>query len=913
MLSFGPLGFAAPLALLGLITLPAIWWLLRATPPPPNRIAFPPLRLLMGVLPDEETPNRTPLWLVIFRMLVAALIIFGLARPILFPRQSAAEAPLLLVVDDGWAASRNWNAITDQGRAYIADAQRADETVTLVFTAGRGGETEVIPVSPGEARRRLDAREPAPWPENREAAARRIQAAEMPGQYNAVFLSSGLGEDAEPLVAAMRARATRGQPEIHAPSVARAPLGLRPPETTASGFRATAIRPAAGAADEGEVEALTADGRLLASAAYLFEEDSTQAIADFRLPAEIRRRVALLRIPGAPSAGSASVLDDRWNRPLAGLVSQGAEEESQPLLSDLFYLEKALAPSAEVQRGALDTLLGAKPGLIVLPDGGRMENPSRLADFVREGGVLVRFAGPRMSAAEDQTLLPVRIRAGGRSLGGALAWDEPQSLAPFPEGSPFAGLAPSEDITVSRQVLAEPEPDLGYKSWARLEDGTPLVTAERMGQGWLVLFHVTASPEWSNLPLSKVFLDMLDRVASLATAGAAAETGAGPWRLDRAMTATGRLAGPETGARPVAPDDWPPAAASADHPPGLYRRGPEAGALNVIETGETLTALPRFQGVRQDDYGERASQRWGGALLTLALILLALDALIGLAFSGRLRAFTRRLRRSAPGAAGALLGAALLLGAPGSGLARQTADGPVSDKAMEAALEMRLAYARTGDSDIDVMSEAGLRGLTRILTQRTAIEPAEPAGVDITSDNLLGYPMLYWPVRESEQPLDKSEAAKLDAYLKSGGLVVFDTRDAGSAVTRQGAHPGLQSLLSNLDVPPLTPVPEDHVLTKSFYLLDTFPGRWPDGRVYVESDASSDRDGVSSLVIGSNDWAAAWAIDEQGRPMAAIGSDNPRQREFAYRFGVNLMMYVLTGNYKSDQVHVPALLERLGE
>lgn len=913
MLSFGPLGFAAPLALLGLIALPAVWWLLRATPPPPNRVAFPPLRLLLGVLPDEETPNRTPLWLVIFRMLVAALIILGLARPILFPRQNAAEAPLLLVVDDGWAAARNWSAITGQGRAYIADAQRAGETVTLVFTAGRGGEADVIPVSPGEARRRLDAREPSPWPANREAAAARIASADLPGQYNAVYLSSGLAGGAEPLIAAMRARATLGQPEIHAPSAARAPLGLRPPETTASGFRATVIRPAGGAEGEGEVEALTADGRLLASAAYLFEEDATEAIADFRLPGEIRRRVALLRVPGAPSAGSASVLDDRWNRPLAGLVSQGAEEESQPLLSDLFYLEKALSPSAEVQRGALEALLEVKPGLIVLPDGARLDDPARLADFVREGGVLVRFAGPRLSAAQDQTLLPVRIRAGGRSLGGALAWDEPQSLAAFPESSPFAGLVPGEDITVSRQVLAEPEPDLGYKSWARLEDGTPLVTAERLGQGWIVLFHVTASPEWSNLPLSKVFLDMLDRVASLATAGAAAESGAGPWRLERAMTASGRLAGPDAEARPVAPDAWPPAQASADHPPGLYRRGAEAGALNVIGSGGTLSPLPRFQGVRQDDYGERASQRWGGALLTLALVLLALDALVGLAFSGRLRTLTRRLRRAAPGTAGALLGAALLLGAPGSGLAQEPSGAPLSDKAMEAALEMRLAYVRTGDAEIDTMSEAGLRGLSRILTQRTAIEPAEPAGVDIASDNILVYPMLYWPVRESEQPLTESEAAKLDAYLKSGGMVVFDTRDAGSAVTRQGAHPGLQSLLSTLDVPPLMPAPDDHVLTKSFYLLDSFPGRWPDGRVYVESDASADRDGVSSLVVGSNDWAAAWAMDQQGRPMAAIGSDNPRQREFAYRFGVNLMMYVLTGNYKSDQVHVPALLERLGE
>jgi len=74
-------------------------------------------------------------------------------------------------------------------------------------------------------------------------------------------------------------------------------------------------------------------------------------------------------------------------------------------------------------------------------------------------------------------------------------------------------------------------------------------------------------------------------------------------------------------------------------------------------------------------------------------------------------------------------------------------------------------------------------------------------------------------------------------------------------------------------------------------------------------------DGVTPVIIGGNDWAAAWAVESGGNYMFRVGRGytGERQREIAFRFGVNLLMHVLTGNYKSDQVHVPALLDRLSQ
>jgi len=191
------------------------------------------------------------------------------------------------------------------------------------------------------------------------------------------------------------------------------------------------------------------------------------------------------------------------------------------------------------------------------------------------------------------------------------------------------------------------------------------------------------------------------------------------------------------------------------------------------------------------------------------------------------------------------------------------------------------------------------------------------------------FPFLYWPVVDS-QPLPSAAAyAKLNDYLRTGGMILFDTRDGDVAglsggTTPEGRH--LQRLAAGLNIPPLEQIPSDHVLTRTFYLLQDFPGRSVRAPLWVEAappDAEQVEgmpfrnlnDGVTPVIIGGNDWASAWAVNANGAPLLRVGRGfaGERQREMAYRFGVNVVMHVLTGNYKSDQVHVPALLDRLGQ
>jgi hypothetical protein len=306
-------------------------------------------------------------------------------------------------------------------------------------------------------------------------------------------------------------------------------------------------------------------------------------------------------------------------------------------------------------------------------------------------------------------------------------------------------------------------------------------------------------------------------------------------------------------------------------------------------------------------YTEAPRTNLAPLIFAIAALMFLLDTLATILLGGGFR------RAVTTAAAVALL---FVLPMPHQSFAQ---DKPVDQADIEAAIQSRLAYVKTGDAELDEVSEQGLKGLTLIMTDRTSTVLADPVGVDITTDELVFYPMLYWPVPETAQPLTDAVRAKLSAYMKNGGMIFFDTRDGGlDASLNGGGNPALQRLLERLDIPPLEPVPEQHVLTRSFYLLDRFPGRyegpapWVEARTAGQASASG-ADGVSSIIIGANDYAAAWAIDNNGVGLYAVTPGSDRQQEFAFRTGVNIVMYALTGNYKADQVHVPAFLERLGQ
>jgi Domain of unknown function (DUF4159)/Aerotolerance regulator N-terminal len=905
MLALGSLAFVSPWLLVALAALPIIWWLLRVTPPAPRRIPFPAIRLLLGLVPREETAARTPLWLILLRMMLAALVILAVAHPLLNPQpRLASTGPILFVVDDGWAAARDWPARQAALGELLAEAEREDRQVVLVTTAPAADDQPTAalqPVRAADARTAVQALLPKPWPVDRRAALARLEALSPADATSAIWLSDGIADDGgnEALGSYL---AERGSLRYLTAEPATAPLMLAAGEAKAQDVSATLRSLPAPAPKLFQVRASADDGRLLAREAATIEPGAKSAEVRLAMPSELRNRMTRIEVEGDQSAGSVLLIDERWRRRPVGIVSP-ANIRGQPLLGENYYLERALGPFSEIRRGNASDLLKRELAVLVFSDTGP-DSPAEeaaVAKWIEAGGVLLRFAGPHLAEQGDH-LLPVRLRhGGGRTIGGALSWEQPARLAPFAPDSPFAGLAIPADVTVSRQVLAEPDLDLAGKTWARLVDGTPLVTAERRAQGWIVLVHTTANANWSNLALSGLFVEMLRRVEAMSEG--VTEAGDEPLAPLETLDGFGRLQRAPSTARPIPAQELATAIASPRHPPGFYGTADARRALNL---SAGLPELRPIEGLPSETVHENfATGReidLRPPLLTAALLLALADLLIAYALRGLLR---RRPAR---------LAAVFLLAMLGLSSAARADDAFV----VQATSELRLAYVRTGNQEVDAVSRAGLLGLTATLNRRTAVETAEPLAVDLEKDELIFFPLLYWPVVSTQAAPSPTAVERINRYLDTGGTILFDTRDANDQTPSPvgGADSStqrLRRLVAGIKMPPLVPIPPDHVLTKSFYLMHEFPGRWNVGTLWVEPVEDRVNDGVSSVIVGANDWAGAWAIDVQGRAAFAVVPGGEPQREMAMRFGVNLVMYVLTGNYKSDQVHVPAILERLGQ
>lgn len=912
------LSFAAPWLLAALAALPLIWWLIRALPPLPRQAPFPPIRLLAGLAKTDAPPQAAPWWLLLLRLVMAALVIAALAGPIWSPPQQtvAGEGPALILIDNGWAAAPGWPQRQQDADRLIGRLAAAGRPILLVPTAPPPGGWPpdaaarlLAPLAPAEAQAAVRAMAPHAWPSDPATIAAWLDANPPAPRHDSFWLSDGFGSPGhDVLIGRLRRHGTVHIVESGdgaASPAAFAQIGLDGPD-----FAIGLIRPPGQDAARFTIHATGAQGAVYGQADVQFRPGQIRADMRLTLPPPARQQVTQLRIQGQAHAGALFLLDDFSARPMVGITAVEAAAQTQPLNSARYYLERALQPYATLSHGPAAALADAGVSVIMMPDTGHLDpgTAQQLTAWIKAGGVLVRFAGPKLAAAQLDTatgdaadsLLPVTLRPGERAFGGAISWQREQRLARFAPGSPLGLLAVPTDVTVSRQVLAEPSAALESQSWALLDDGTPLITAAPMGQGHLVLFHVGANADWSNLVLSGSFVEILRHILPLgrmARSGRAAQETGGE---DRLLTARRHVSGFGTLEPPheilgAVPASRLEDGASAALPPGLYDAGSGIShAVNLAAATGPVTPEFRFTPLGALPADVRRTGAGAGPLAFAAPLFLAALALF---LADMLASFW--LRGLLPGRAAAM---AIVVFA---GLSDSRPAAALEEaRAVELASAVRLACVESGSASADQTCLEGLRGLAAILRIRTAILAGEPVLVRADDDSLGFYPLLYWPVLANAPPLSARAAANVTAYLRQHGLILFDTGMGGGAAQ---ATPAMQRLARRLDLAPWQPLSADHVLSHSFYILrgDSLGN----GGIWIDAGTQGADGGVSSTIAGPGNWAAAWADAPAGAALGAPG--RTQAAEQALRFGVNTVVYALTGTYKADQVHVPALLERM--
>ncbi len=886
----GTFSLVNPWLLLALAGLPVLWWWLRALPPPPQSVAFPAISLIQ----NRQAPvaqSRPPFWLILLRLLLAAVLILAASAPVWrSDNKSIKNNRLVIVVDNGWESASSISLLPDRTRASLQNIAGENGAVAVLSTAEPSGGWPKAPklrwLAADVAETRLAEMRAEPWSNDRDGFIQSYAPTLAAANAKILWLSDGTN----PASAQRFADALTPRHAVEASKLSEAgPIAFRTVVSRTDGFVVELVSTPQSGARSLQLIARQGDGKIGGTAQAILPAGAASVRTTVAVAPADRVKVTRLEIAGQSSAAATYLLDDSNARPLVGIYSGETVEQRQPLRSGSYYIRRALETHADVREGSIDALMDVPVNMMILTDVGAFPpaTQKRVKAWLENGGLLLSFAGPRM-AESGSPFAPVPLRPASRTMGGALTWGTPVKLAPFPAGSPFAGINIDPKVSVSRQVLAEPSADLTGLSWASLADKTPLITAAQRGAGLSVLVHTTSGPDWTDLPLSGMFEQMLRQLLPLAgrTASISGAT-TGSYILDTALLGDGSIAAPGRLTPPIAQQQFDGARASPATPPGLYRSGDRVKALNLanpngpIGPRDLIEPLVKWPDGVTDHQERQTIHQLAPLLWKIALLLLVGDALGTLLVRRKLP----EIRFSRAITATVLL--ILML--------------PVSSHAAAApagALEVRLGYV-TGTLAAPVDSQRAFMSLNDALTIRTAIRPGPPQGVIPGRDALGFYTLIYWPVSASAQPLDGPAAAAVARYLEVGGILIVDTAYAGP--TPLARAEAARRMLSSLSLPRLEQLGESHVLAKSFYLLGQGPARSLMSQVWVEADTRGGDGRISGLIIGSQNLA---------RTLVDTTVDSP-SREGALRLGINAVMYALTGTYKADQVHAESLLERM--
>ncbi len=945
------LSFLHPWVLLALFGLPLVWRLLNALPPAPVQMPWPPVALLEGI--RERTPpvRHPPWWLVLLRCLLVALLLVAAAGPQWRPtRDDAARSDgeggtILLVIDDGFAAAEDWAARKRLVARLLTRFAAENARFILVGTAphpgdapaGEEGKRLFFPLDGFAARAALESMVPSAFAPAHGALADRLdkRAAQrrLPADLSRIlWLSDGMRWKGTGRLTGVLARLAPLVRLRMPASTGGGPYALLPPQRDdAGGWRLAVVRPPRRKAVAVRIVGLSREGTPLGTAIVRFAAGATRAATQWRaefagLPLD---RFELRDATGARGAARVWRLDRRARGRRIAIVA-GPQDSARPFAAPVYYLDRALRPLGTVLIGGLDEMISRDPDVLVISNRPKLAASleRRLADWLERGGLLIRFAGPAYGNETD-SLHPLALARGARVVGGSLSWERPRHLASFPADGPFAGLRRPETVTVSGQVLALPGGGTSAVVLARLDDGTPLISSAARAGGRIVFFHSSADAQWTNLPLDPLFASLLRRILWLAPAVRSAgsrDATAGDLRLASNGLLAPRLvldgfgalmAPPATvAAIPLADLDRMPISPMA--PAGLYGTSRHPFVRNLQGPSGVGVIGPDFrfkpatgQWSEADGLLEGGRRDLAGPLALLAFLMLVAD----LAATGWLKGWMRPSQRSRARRPGAIRMALLIIGtamgAPFSSLRAQAVDDDAAF-AIAATRETRIGYIATGDAARDERVRSGLAGLARLMRLRTSVRLAEPMAIDPARRTLALFALVYWMPRADDPPLSPGAAAGIARYLAAGGILFVDLAgDGRRAAGAKGAATLARLLGDAVPVPPLVPLDEHHILARSFYLLDWFPGRREGAPVWVSADSFGDEPKVSPIIIGRNGWADAWAVRGDGGFLVSELAGGLEQREYAFRFGVNLVIYALAGTYKGDQIHLDAILDRL--
>jgi len=887
------LHFLEPAIFAALASLPIVWWLLRRFPPTPEKVIFPSLAIIKQLHSQPRTNRKTPPWLLIFRITLLMFAILAFAKPYFDSNKKdmtawnniAQSSKVIIIVDDGYGFAQNSSSIKQSGDRIINTAG-INNAQTAVISASDAATIKHISFTNTElAKAILHQISPKAYLPDRTAIIQNLHNSADYSSARIFWLSDGLDAN-DSLI-----QEAKHKPDnffIFKPELSKLPVCIKKIESSVDGFDIDVERLSQRSSNVFTIEGRGRDNSVILTETRKFETSALTANVIIKPAREVRNHLTRLTINGGTNACAVWLMDDESAVKSAGIITS-SNADNQPFLQEKYYLTKALEGYAQIDYGNVDELLKAASGLLILPDSTiiNTSDSAKLQQWVENGGILLRFAGKNLedklkAGDTEDILLPVKISS-IFSYGGIANISGQQKLKKFEEKIPLANLSYGSTVNIRKLAIPATQSNT-HEVWARLEDGSPLITSQSRKSGRIIFVHTTANNDWSDFALSGTFVSFVQNILSIS--GGTHTVKEGFAKQTEELDGYGNLTSITTA------NDIKDIQSLRSNPEkfksGYYSSGQASIAVNM---GRSYGLTPINYNAAIDYNENTGSKDFTVILAIIAAIMLGIDSILSL---------VKTMYKSAQKMLVTLFITFALI--PTQSLAKNSSE-------ENPAFKTTIAYVQTGNAKLDRSTEAGITRLSNELANRTSAICNAPVSINLERDDISLYPILYVPIYEGTF-IGVDGMKKLHSFIRTGGLVIFDTMDGADISTALSVNPVLIYMLNAMGVSNFEKVNDKHVLLKTFYLLKEIRGRFDDSTTLVEKADENVNDGVSPIIITSAALAQGLSVDENGGNSHIISGGSEKDGEMIVRSGINIAMYALTGNYKADKIHTNIIEER---
>lgn len=894
------LNFGNFLAFYAFISLPIIYFVLKSYPPLPTKYNFSSFFLLREIDMSAVTREKCPIWLLIFRLLLITLLIFFFSKPYLNKNPVAKNYESFVVLSDkGWSIGSIWNDYKKIVENIAFEAEKAKKEVYFYDTTMK---IEQKPIKFNNAKDILlflDKNTPSPWQTDRENLRSILLKNDYFKNSKVFFIFSKFDSISFEKQKSILTLLRDNVPNLEIIAPVRNIKIIKSYKVFENNNQIIIER--FGNLDEEnlEIRISTEQNLALYRKKFLFEKGKNNIIIEENFPLEVSNLFYKIEVIGSNHAGASYFLDDLSKKKNIGIYSEDFNYIEKPLLSPAYYINKALNKEHNIFLNNLEEILKEKPSVIIFPKSKKLDrkNKKALISWLNNGGLLLKFASNRSSYEKDTFFNSHDYQPTIRNIGGDLSWNKILSLKEMNEDNIFKNISLKDDIFLKKQLIFTNFSTKNLKILVALEDETPLISMKKVGRGKVLLFHFTANNDWSNIPMSNIFIEFLSKALLLSQYEN--KNSMNSLQIDSEINSFGTLEQSESLKTFENIYMLKKTKPSQNNLPGIYYNNEIIAALNLAGNLQSQSFREKiYSKYNMKNYYKSNAFDLSGFILVIVMIMALVDILISSTIKNKLY-FLKKLKNivNTMSLLIILISFTFIYNTYSSEYLKNTF----------------LAYIKSSNEKRNEISKYGLEALKNTLIRRTSISPEGVVGLDVNADTFFYFPFIYWPVDNEIISISENAKNKIKNYLKTGGIILFDiiNFDRNKSILESKSYIFVKEFLLSIGIEDLNYIRRDHTLSKSFYLLEKYPGRWDSKVILIDNTDLDLKDGVNSVIIGFNDWVGAWALDDNNYPMFPAVPGGERQREMAFRFGVNIIMYALTGNYKSDQIHSKSILNRM--